>query len=45
MSKMKTTSKITKNILPQTVFSDPVLNRTYRGNTSPINSCVFNPNM
>lgn len=45
MSKMKTTSKAAKTILPQTVFSDPVLNRTYKGNTSAINSCIFNPNM
>ena len=45
MSKMKTTSKVAKTILPQTVFSDPVLNRTYKGNTSAINSCIFNPNM
>ena len=45
MSKMKITSKKTKTILPQTVFSDPVLNRTYKGNTSAINTCIFNPNM
>ncbi len=45
MSKMKFASKTTKQILPQTVFSDPVLNRTYKGNTSTINSCIFNPNM
>ena len=45
MSKMKSNLKKTKKILPQTVFSDPVLNRTYKGNTSAINTCIFNPNM
>ena len=45
MSKMKPSSKKAKEILPQTIFSDPVLNRTYKGNTSAINSCIFNPNM
>ena len=42
---MKTTIKTNANILPQTMFSDPVLNRTFKGNTNPINSCLFNPNM
>ena len=42
---MKTTLKINNSILPQTMFSDPVLNRTFMGNTNTINSCLFNPNM
>ena len=45
MSKMKSNLKKTEKILTQTVFSDPVLNRTYKGNTSAINTCIFNPNM
>ena len=42
---MKTSIKISSGILPQTIFSDPVLNRTFKGNTNAINSCIFNPNM
>jgi len=42
---MKTSIKIKSGILPQTIFSDPVLNRTFKGNTNTINSCIFNPNM
>jgi hypothetical protein len=42
---MKTTIKTNINIFPQTTLSDPVLNRTFKGNTNPINSCIFNPNM
>jgi hypothetical protein len=42
---MKTSIKINNGILPQTKFSDPVLFRTFKGNTSTINTCVFNPNM
>ena len=42
---MKTSIKIKSGILPQTIFSDPVLNRTFKGNTNTINSCLFNPNM
>ena len=42
---MKATIKINNTALPQTKFSDPVLNRTFKGNTNPINSCIFNPNM
>jgi hypothetical protein len=42
---MKTTIKIKGGVLPQTIFSDPVLSRTFKGNTKPINTCIFNPNM
>ena len=42
---MKTTIKIKGGVLPQTIFSDPVLSRTFKGNTKTINSCIFNPNM
>jgi hypothetical protein len=42
---MKTSIKIKSGILPQTIFSDPVLSRTFKGNTKTINSCIFNPNM
>ena len=45
MSKMKTSIKISSGILPQTMFSDPVLFRTFKGNTNTINSCIFNPSM
>ena len=45
MSKFKKTKKTTSEILPQTIFSDPVLNKTFKGNTNTINSCIFNPNM
>ena len=45
MSKFKKTLKIKNEILPQTMFSDPVIHRTFNGNINPINTCIFNPNM
>ena len=37
---MKTTTQIS-----QTKFLEPVIHRTFKGNTDTINSCLFNPNM
>ena len=31
--------------ISQTKFLEPVIHRTFKGNTDTINSCLFNPNM
>ena len=31
--------------LPQSIFSDPVIYRSFKGNTDKIRACLFNPNM
>ena len=30
---------------PQSIFTDPIINRSFKGNTDTINSCIFSPNL
>ena len=35
--------EVTGRVLPQTIYSEPVLHHTFLGNRDTIKSCLFNP--